>query len=255
MNLRAATALSWRSVMTIARQPALIFPSVFFPLFFAALSTASFQRTTNLPGFPEVDSFLDFLLAATIVQGVVFGAISGGQALADDIEGGFFDRLAAAPVPGAVILVGRLAGSALVGAVQALAFTAILVAFGAGIAGGLPSLAALVVVSAVLAVAIGGFACTIALRTGSNEAVQAFFPLFFVGLFTSSAFFPRDLMSGWFKAVAGANPLSWMIEDIRHLTITGFAAGKAGQAMLIVLGMSALSIAVAVRALRRRTLV
>ncbi|MEN9286419.1 MAG: hypothetical protein RIS39_411, partial [Actinomycetota bacterium] len=52
-----------------------------FPLFFAALGASSFSRATSLPGFPQVESFLQFSLAATVVQGVLFGSVTGAAAL------------------------------------------------------------------------------------------------------------------------------------------------------------------------------
>jgi ABC-2 type transport system permease protein len=97
-----------------------------FPLFFAALGTSSFGSAINLPGFPKVDSFLDFSLAGTIVQGVLFGSVQSGSALATDIENGFFYRLMAAPSSRLGILVGRLAGAAAYGAFQTLFFSLLL---------------------------------------------------------------------------------------------------------------------------------
>jgi ABC-2 type transport system permease protein len=252
VTVRQAVALARRSIIGTARQPEAVFPSIFFPMFFAALSTASFERSTGLPGFPEVDSFLDFLLAATVVQGVLFGSTAGGNDMAVDIQDGFFDRLMASPVPRPVILVGRLAGTGVLGAVQAGAFMAVLTLFGASVKGGWAAVLAIVVVSTVLAVGVGGFAVALALRTGSSEAVQASFPVFFIVLFVSSAFFPRELMSGWFRTAAGVNPLSWMIEALRRLTIERFSAGDAVEALAVVVGLAVVSITLAGLALRAR---
>lgn len=248
--MSAVLSLSRRSVFTMVRQPVMVFPSVFFPLLFAALNAANFERTTTLPGFPPVDSFLDFLLVGTIIQGVLFGSTSGGVDIATDIENGFFDRLLASPAARTSLLVSRLAGAAALGAFLASFFTAVLVPFGATVKGGIPAVLAIVLTSAVFAVGIGGFAVAIGLRTGSSEAVQAFFPLFFIVMFTSSGFFPRQLMSGWFKAVATGNPLSWMIDDLRHLTIQGFAIADAARAFAVAAALAVVSVVVAWRALR-----
>ncbi|HYP24265.1 MAG TPA: hypothetical protein VEV43_11890 [Actinomycetota bacterium] len=51
-------ALSRRAIVTTVRQPTAILPAMTFPLLFMALSSAAFERSTNLPGFPEVDSLL-----------------------------------------------------------------------------------------------------------------------------------------------------------------------------------------------------
>jgi ABC-2 type transport system permease protein len=252
VRTRQALALARRSVVGTLRQPQSYLPSFFFPLLFAALSTASFGRSTALPGFPKVHSFLDFAVATTIVQGIIFGGTLGGNDMAVDIEDGFFDRLVASPVARSSILIGRLAGSAVIAGVQTVLFTAVLLAFGARIQGGVGAFVAILVIGMLLAVGVGGLGVTLALRTGSAEAVQASFPVFFISLFVSSAFFPRQLMHGWFKAVATANPLSWLVEGLRHLVITGFAFKPLLQSLAVVLALVGLSLLGASMALRRR---
>jgi ABC-2 type transport system permease protein len=252
MRRRQIAILARRSIIGTMRQPTLLFPAMFFPLLFAAMNTAAFGRTTALPGFPKVDSFLDFALATTVMQGVLFGAVGGGTDMATDIQDGFFDRLVASPVSRSFILVGRLAGTAALGAVQAIVFMGVLMAFGASVKGGVAGMVTIVVVAAVLALGVGGFAVTVALRTGSAEAVQAAFPLFFVSMFVSSAFFPRQLMKGWFKAVATVNPISWMVESLRHLVLSNFDIASAGRALLIVGVLAFTTISLAVLALRAR---
>jgi ABC-2 type transport system permease protein len=172
--------------------------------------------------------------------------------MAVDIEDGFFDRLVASPVARSSILIGRLAGSAVIAGVQTVLFTAVLLAFGARIQGGVGAFVAILVIGMLLAVGVGGLGVTLALRTGSAEAVQASFPVFFISLFVSSAFFPRQLMHGWFKAVATANPLSWLVEGLRHLVITGFAFKPLLQSLAVVLALVGLSLLGASMALRRR---
>ena len=74
-----ARVLSWRAVLGVIRQPQVWVPGLFFPLFFAALNTAALGKTTQLPGFPPAESFLDFMLAATVVQGVLFGGVGAAS--------------------------------------------------------------------------------------------------------------------------------------------------------------------------------
>jgi ABC-2 type transport system permease protein len=247
-----ALALARRAVLGTVRQPAVWFPGLFFPLLIAAVNSAAMGRSTNLPQFPEVDSFLQFLLPASLVQGVLFGGIVGGSDVALDIQNGFFERLLASPVARTSIVLGRLAGASALGAVQALLFVAVFVGFGAEVEGGLAAVAVLVVLGMVLAVAVGGLAAAIGLRTGSQEAVQNSFPLVFVLLFVSSAFFPTELMSGWYQDVAQVNPLTWLIDSARALVIDGFSVADAAQALLIAVLAATGGVAVAVRQLRRR---
>ena len=90
----------------------------------------------DLPGFPQVDGFLDFMLAGAMVQSCLLAGNSGGIALAVDLEMGFTDRLLAAPISRFAIVLGRLAGTAALGAVTAVWFIAIGLIFGATIEGG-----------------------------------------------------------------------------------------------------------------------
>lgn len=252
--LHQSALLSRRAVFAVLRQPQVLVPSLFFPLFFAALNAAAFDRiTSQQPEFAaQFDSFLDFLLPATVLQGVLFGSTQAGTEMANDIEIGFFDRLLASPVSRTSILVGRLAGGALLGACQALFFTGVLALFGASVHGGLGAVAVLVVTSALLGMGIGGFGVTLGIRTGSTEAVQGSFPLIFVLMFTSSAFFPRELMTGWYHTVATYNPISWILEALRDLLSLGWSPRDAAVAIGVAAAVAVLSLAVSLRALRRR---
>jgi ABC-2 type transport system permease protein len=244
--------LAGRAVRRILRNPAqLVFP-ILFPLILLAVNTSGLDAATQLPGFPTA-SYLDFALAIPFMQGALFAALNGGQDLARDIQGGFLDRLAMTPMSGAALLAGQLGGALFMGVVSAVLYLVVGVAFGAGIATGFAG--ALVVLALAIAISFA-FACFgtfVALRAGTGEAVQGFFPLFFVLLFLSSAFFPRDLIEQeWFRVVATYNPVSYMVEGIRSLVITGWD----GQALAQAFGLSALAIAaflaLSARALRTR---
>ncbi len=258
-TLAQTVALSRRSVVNIWRQPQVWVPSLLFPLLFAALNSAALGKVPGqladrfgIHPFGPNDRFVDFLFVATLTQGVLFGSLSGGSELAQDIESGFFDRLVTTPVARASILVGRLAGSAALGAVQALVFIGIFFAFGARVAGGAAGALVLPVAAALLALAIGGLACAMAIRTGSVEAVQGAFPLLFITLFVSSAFFPTVLMKGWYRAVATHNPLTYMIDGMRHQVLYGFDAGQAARAVLVPGALAALAIGLCLVTLRSR---
>jgi ABC-2 type transport system permease protein len=219
-------ALARRAIVNTTRQPAMIVPSIGFPLIFLAMSSAALDRATLLPGFPEVDSFVQWAISATIVQGILFGAVAAGTDMARDVEGGFFERLIASPVSRTAILAGRVAGAATLAFVQVWIFFGIVSLFGVDFAGGLAGVVLISLGAALLAAGFGSITAGLALRTGSAEAVQGSFPLIFVFLFLSSAFFPRTLMNGWFETVASLNPLSYLIEGFRYQVITGFDLGE-----------------------------
>jgi ABC-2 type transport system permease protein len=107
-----------------------------------------------------------------------------------------------------------------------------------------------------IALAFGSLGAWVALRTGSTESVQSLFPVFFVFLFISSMNIPRNLISTtWFRDAATANPVSYLLECVRSLIITGWdgealALGFAVVAVVAVAGLSLASIALPKRLAR-----
>lgn len=248
-------ALAERAINGSIRQLPLMVPSIIFPLFFVAINTASFEKSLPLlkaNGYPKLTSFLTFTLAATVVQGVLFGCVAGATDMATDIEQGFFERLIASPSSRIAIIVARLAGSVVIGAVQGVLFTLILMGFGARLAGGVGAFVVLLVSSGLLALAFGGLMSAVAIKTGSAEVVQSSFPLVFILLFASSAFFPRETMRGLFRTLAGWNPVSPVVEGLRELIINGWSTSAALKAILIPLAFGVFAFALAARALQTR---
>ena len=244
--------LSRRAVVGFFRQPTSWVFGGLFPLLIAAVSASAFSRATNLQGFPDAESFLQFLLPGTIIQGVLFGSINGSTDLALDIENGFFDRLLASPVARPVILVSRLAGAAVYGGLVTVFYVAVFWVFGASVRGGPAGVLIMVAISMVMAVAVGGFGAALGLRTGSAEAVGNSFPLFFILLFVSSAFFPVALMDGWYGAIARGNPITTVIDASRHQVLDGFGPVEGLIGLAVAVAFAALTIAFAVTQLRRR---
>ena len=244
--------LAARSVTHVLRQPAqLVFPIV-FPLVLLAVNSSGLDAATRLPGFPTA-SYLDFALAVPFLQGALFAALNGGQDLARDIENGFLDRLALTPMSGAALLAGQLGGALFTGILSAVLYLLTGLLFGAGIATGLGGALVLLALAFTICSAFACFGTFVALRAGSGEAVQGFFPLFFVLLFLSSAFFPRNLIEqDWFRTIATYNPVSYMVEGIRSLVITGWDAGALAAAFAIAVTAIAGFLALSARALRTR---
>ena len=253
LALVQTAALGRRAIVDTLRTPQALVPSLFFPLVLMAIFTGSFGNAPGtIPGFPDVRGFLDFALAGAILQGILIGGTSAGSAFALDIEGGFFDRLVASPVSRTAILAGRLLGGVTLAMAQTVLFIAVGVAFGARVEGGVAGVVLLLLLASLLAVAVSGLGVILALRTGSAEAVQGTFPLFFALMFFSSAFFPRETMSGWFRAVADANPVSYLVEGMRDQIIETGATSATLIGLGVAVGVAALAMWACHRAFRRR---
>jgi ABC-2 type transport system permease protein len=251
-NLRVVRALGMRSVRQTFRRPQLIAPIIIFPTLLLAVQTGGAGGAIELPGFPPVQSFLQFMLAGAMMQSLMLAGNSGGIALAVDIEMGFTDRLFSAPIPRFTIVLGRLAGTAALGLFAALWFLAIGLIFGATIEGGVAGALLAIALVTAAAMAVGGIGAAIALRTGSASVVQGLFPLVLVVLFLSSAFFPQELMIEPAKTIAQYNPLSFVVEGIREPMISGIELADTLYAVLAILGIVALGLILSSRALRHR---
>ena len=244
--------LARRSVLRTLRQPALVIPSLAFPMLLLAINSGGLGSATNLPGFPA-DSYLEFALAIPFVQGALFSANSAGTNIADDIESGFINRLALTPLRRLALLGGQLSGILALGLIQAVTFVVVGVLAGAGIEAGVTGALVIVTLSLVTSLAFGSVGAFVALRTGSGEAVQGIFPLLFAALFLSSMALPRDLIeSDWFRTVADWNPVSYILEGVRSLVITGWDGEALALGFACAGGLAAVAIAAASSALRTR---
>jgi ABC-2 type transport system permease protein len=236
--------LARRSVTRTFRQPAQLVPTLVFPLFLLAVNSSGLRRATHLPGFPT-SSYLTFALAVPFMQGALFSVMNAGTDLARDIETGFLNRLALTPLRGSALLTGLLAGTVVVAIVQSAVYLLVGLAAGANLEAGVGGALAIVALSLLITVGFGAIGLFAALRTGSGEAVQGLFPLFFVTLFLSSGSLPRNLIHhDWFREIATYNPVSYLIEGIRSLLIDGWNA----QALELGFGIAAAIAAIAMLA-------
>jgi ABC-2 type transport system permease protein len=247
--------LAQRSILRTLRQPAQIVPALVFPLFLLAVNSGGLKDATNLPGFPT-DSYLTFALAVPFIQGGLFSVMNAGTDLARDIETGFLNRLALTPLRGAALLSGLLAGAVVLGLVQAVTYLSVGLIAGAELTTGFAGALVIVALSVSITVAFGSIGLFAALRTGSGEAVQSLFPVFFVFLFISAMALPLDLIqTNWFKAVASANPVTYLLEAFRSLLFEGWEIGTLAlgfgiAAVLLGVGMFAASGALKTRLVR-----
>jgi ABC-2 type transport system permease protein len=249
--LQAAT-LGRRAVVRTARQPAnVVFPLI-FPMLLFAVNSGGLKAETRLPGFPT-NSFLAFALAVPFVQGALLATVNANVEFARDIQTGFLNRLALTPVRGIVLLLGQLGGLLTIALVQSVFYLAVGLAFGVRLQSGVGGALLLLVLEAVIALAFASFGCWAALRTGSTEAVQGLFPVFFVFLFLSSMNIPRNLIeTTWFRWVTTINPVSYLVEAVRALVIYDWRWETIGLGFAVAGGMSIIGFVLATHALIQR---
>jgi ABC-2 type transport system permease protein len=242
--------LSRRSAVRALTEPAVMIPTTLFPLLFFAVIAGGVSAAGNIPGFPPVP-YRDFAFTAPFIQVSLLAAVSTSTLLAVDIDRGFLDRLLLTPASSIAILVGHLMGAAAVVGVQVVLYIAIGLIIGVHIQSGILGALLLVALVVLMTVGIGGIGTFVALRTGSPETVQGIFPLTFALLFLSSLTLPRNMIDqDWFRFIATINPLSYFIECIRSLIVTGWAVQQLARGILVVAGTLAVGLTASVTALR-----
>jgi ABC-2 type transport system permease protein len=241
-----------RSITQTLRQPALIIPPILFPLCLLAVNVGGLAAATRLPGFPT-KSYVNFAIAIPFLQGALFASINAGSSLARDVETGFLKRLALTPMVRSALLLGNLAGVMTVAALSSLIYLGVGFAAGLHVEAGLGGVVVLIGLAFLIALGFASLGALVGLRAGSGEAVQGFFPVFFVFLFLSSQALPRPLIEqDWFRTIATWNPVSYMLEGIRSVVITGWDGQALGLGFGVALALCVVGIAGASRALRTR---
>jgi ABC-2 type transport system permease protein len=220
---------------------------------FLAVNVGGLDGATRLPGFEEgADGMLDFQLAAAITQSLLLGGVTAGIAVGLELQLGFFDRLVAAPVPRLALLLGRLASTGVIAAMQVCFFLLLGLAFGAEFEGGIPGVLLVLLIGTVAGIGFGAIGQALALAARDPSIVQGIFPLVFVILFVSSAFFPRDLLDAPASWFADYNPLSFIAEGMRNPIIEPIDAGTVLGGLGAAAGVAVVAGGLAILALRGR---
>jgi ABC-2 type transport system permease protein len=249
---RVVGALGRRALSVQFRRAQLLMPTFVLPLMLLAVISSGTSAGRDLREFPETSSYLGFVVAGTLLQGALLAGLTAGIALASDIEGGFFDRLLAAPVRRSSLVLGRLAGTRGLAVLQMAWFLLVALLFGAAYPGGVLGAVGAAGLAVITAVGIGGLACAIAIRTGSMNLMQSIFPFVFVLLFTAPAFFPRDLLTPTLHDLSRFNPLTYVVEGARGLLQGDASLGDPWLGLVAALGLAAVATGLAVLALRDR---
>jgi ABC-2 type transport system permease protein len=241
---------SWRRFY---RVPANFLGIVLFPLIQLFVFSQLYQGITALPGFGGGGSYLAYLAPGQIVFAAFFATAWSGTNLVVDINTGYLDKLRATPVHRFAILAGELIPLFLESALMAGCILVLAVLMGAPLVTGVPGLVLILFLSGSLGVAWAGTSYVPALLTKSEQATGTLSILAFPIAFMSTAFVPRLLMPEWIQVLNDWNPLTYVIEAIRPLMITGYDWPAFGRALVAVGLLGVVLHSVSMWAFRRLT--
>jgi ABC-2 type transport system permease protein len=220
-----------RWMKKLVRNPILLFFSLFQPIIFLVLFTQLFSSFGLLLG----GNYTLFATAGIVLQNAFSSAFQSGTAIVDDIKSGFLTKILATPASRSSILLGRLLSDAF--RVFAQSLIILLLAYGLGVfpATGIFGYILILITVAFFGLAWSGISLALGLRTKSAETVFGIagtltFPL----LFMSSALMKPDLMPKWMQTVSSYNPISFAVNAIRDLIMTGYVWSSFSQAYGVI---------------------
>ncbi|HWT22907.1 MAG TPA: ABC transporter permease [Solirubrobacteraceae bacterium] len=242
--MSASWALGQRALREAWRTPEALVPTLFIPLFFLVVNVGQAARIfpSATTEFLEGQGYGAFQLPSSLLLAASFG--TAALFLVEDIEGGYFDKLRAAPVPRTAIVAGRLIAELAKGLLIAAVLVLVALPFGITVASGPLGFVLLVVLTALWSVVFTGFMQLIALKTRSAAATNSGGLIFFPLLFLTPNFVPRELLTEPMEVAATFNPVTYVMEALRSLILEDFDWGQIlpGFAVVAVLGAAMMAL-------------
>jgi ABC-2 type transport system permease protein len=245
--MNQALLLGRRALREGLRTPDAMLPTLFIPLFFLVVNVG--QAAKIFPGkttdFLHGQGYGAFQLPSSLLLAASFG--TAALFLVEEIEGGYFDKLRATPIPRSAIVLGRLIAEAAKGLIIATALVVLGLIFGITIASGVLGFVLLIVLTASWAVVFAGFMQLIALKTRSAAATNSGSLIFFPLLFLTPNFVPRHLLTRPMEIAATFNPVTYVMEGMRSLILRDLVWDDILKGFAVVVVAGALMVALNVR--------
>jgi ABC-2 type transport system permease protein len=220
-NRSVALAVAWRSIHNVFLNPALILPSLIFPLFFFVAFAGGLSNVQNTPNFDYGAGYTAFQFGFVCIQAAAFGGVFTGFSIAADFEFGFARRLLlAAPNRGGIVIGYMIAAMVRAVFVLLIVFTAGLIS-GMRVDGSLGDLLGLLVLALAVSATSTLWAAGIAMRLRTMQAGPVMQMPVFILLFLAPVYVPLNLVAGWVHDVARFNPFTAALEAAR-----GFISGE-----------------------------
>jgi ABC-2 type transport system permease protein/oleandomycin transport system permease protein len=254
MTLVADTrAMAWRNVLNIRRNPELLvfatIQPVIFVLMFRYVVGGAIQGS-----LPPGQTYVNYLMPGVFVQTIVFGALTTGVGLADDLHLGLIDRFRSLPISRAAVLTGRTTADLLRNFFVVVLMMLVGFAVGWTVDTGVSAIVGAMLLLLGFAYSLSWAFAIVGLTARNSETAQAIsFPFLAVMVFASSAFVPVATMPSWLQGWARNQPVSVVINAVRELTITGDASSEVFKAILWIIGITAVCMPIAVARYRRVT--
>ena len=212
-----ASGVAWRTLHNVVTTPAILIPSLAFPLFFFTAFAGGLSQVADVPGFEYEPGYTTFQFCFVLVQAAAFGGVFTGFGIARDFENGFARRLLLASPNRTGIVLGYALAAMVRFAFTALVLTVVAVASGMNVFGGpldvfgMYALALLVNAAGIL------WASGVAMRFRTMQAGPVMQMPVFLILFFAPVYVPLELLTGWIEVAATLNPFTYVLEAARSM--------------------------------------
>jgi ABC-2 type transport system permease protein len=214
-----ARAVGWRNVHNWFTNPALLIPSLMFPLFFFTAFAGGLSRVQSIPGFDYEAGYTTWIYGFVLLQASTFGGVFTGFSVARDFESGFARRL----MLGATDRRGIIAGywlSALTRSITTITvITIVALLTGLELDGGGIDLLGLYTLALLMNAFAMLFGTGVAMRLRTMQAGPLIQMPAFLLLFLAPVWLPYDLLTGWVQAAAAVNPLTLVLDTERGFLV------------------------------------
>jgi ABC-2 type transport system permease protein len=235
-----ARALAWRNVHNWFTNPALIVPSLLFPLFFFTAFAGGLSRVDSVPGFDYGANYTTWIYGFVLLQASTFGGVFTGFSVARDFESGFSRRLMLGAIDRNGIIAGYWLSALVRSATTITVVTVVALIAGLEVTGGGVDLVGLYTLALLTNAFAMLFGTGVAMRLRTMQAGPLIQTPAFLLLFLAPVWVPYDLLTGWVQAAASVNPITLMLDAER-----GFLVGdpaKVLPAFLVVLLLISVSL-------------
>jgi ABC-2 type transport system permease protein len=213
--IRSTATVTRRALLRYVRTPQLIVMATIQMSMFFLIYRYLFGGAIKSVGLP----YVDFLVPGFIATGVLFSGIGAAVATAEDLHQGLIDRLRSLPIPRSSVLAARAIADTAILTLASAVTVGIAFAVGFRLHG-----SAVEGLAAFGLVIVFGFAfewlfVTMGLFAGNAQAAQGMGMIVFPFAFISSAYVPVASMPSWLQAFAAHQPLTYMVNAVRALTL------------------------------------
>jgi ABC-2 type transport system permease protein len=198
----------------------------------AVLSQMSQQMFANIgPSVMQnifgVKDYFSYMSVGMISFIVMFTTMFSGMSIVWDRRLGFLNKVLSTPVSRGAIIFSKVLNASLRSMFQATIILALAVIFGLQVSSTFSPIYILAIYAAIFLLCLGlsSVFLALALRSTKWETQMAIVNLINLPLmFASNTFFPISQMPSWIQAIAQVNPISYLTDAIRRLTVTEFNA-------------------------------